>query len=82
MPSALAAQDAANAAEASLIRSDEAGANSTSFVLLAVVFALSLFFLSIATKFSAPKVQVWLIVAGALLPVYGVGRMTMLPHSF
>ena len=81
VPGQVDAANAAAAAEASIATADEAGANSTGFVLLAVVFALSLFFLSIATKFSAPRVQVGLILTGALLLGYGVLRSLFLPHA-
>ena len=82
VPASVAADDAAAAAEARLAEADVAGANSTAFVLLAVGFALSLFFVSVATKFTVPKTQVVLILAGFLLLVYGIGRILFLPHTF
>jgi len=72
----------AAAAEAKLAEADVASSNATKFVLLAVLFALVLFFASVATKFPAPKTQVALILASLLLLLLGVVRMLLLPQSF
>ena len=79
----LAARAAASliAAEAALAEADSAAGTSTQFVLLAVMFALVLFFASVATKFSAPKIQVALILTGLTLLVVTTVRMLLLPQS-
>jgi hypothetical protein len=54
--------------------------NSTKYVLLAVLFALVLFFASVATKFSGPKVQVQLTFIALVLLVIATIRMIVLPQ--
>jgi hypothetical protein len=66
-------------AEAKLDLADQAAANSTDYVLVALLFALVLFFASIATKFSAPKIQVVLMIVSIGLLVLGLIRMVMIP---
>jgi hypothetical protein len=44
------------------------------------LFALVLFFASVATKFSAPRIQVALILTALLLLVTTTVRMLMLPQ--
>ena len=67
-------------AEESLKTADQAASNSTRFVLLAVLMALVLFFASIATKFSAPKLQVLLVLLSILLLAFTVLRLVFLPQ--
>lgn len=82
VPETARAELLAQVAEESLGKADEAAGNSTGFVLLAVLFALTLFFASIATKFTAPKVQVVLILASMGILAIGSVRMLMLPQLF
>jgi hypothetical protein len=79
-PADLEAQRLSAVAEQALVDADVAATRSTSFVLLAVVFALSLFFGSVATKFSGPKVQALLLLASLVLLLFGVVRMLLLPQ--
>jgi hypothetical protein len=72
-------RDAAKA-EAYLAYADIAATTSTKFVLLAVLLALVLFFASVATKFSGPKVQVLLTVLALVLLVVSSIRMLALPQ--
>jgi len=72
-------RDAAKA-EALLADADSASSYSTKFVLLAVLLALVLFFASVATKFSGPKVQVLLTVMALVLLVTSLIRMAVLPQ--
>ena len=74
-------RDAARA-EALLADADMASTYSTKFVLLAVLLALVLFFASVATKFSAPKVQVVLILISLGLLAVATLRMLFLPVKF
>ena len=67
-------------AEESLSLADEASNNATRHVMLAVLFALVLFFASVATKFTAPKIQVALILVSLLLLGTTCVRMLMLPQ--
>lgn len=80
VPEAARAELLAQVAEESLGKADEATGNATRFVLLAVLFALTLFFASIATKFTAPKVQVVLLVASIAILAIGLVRMFLLPQ--
>ncbi len=80
VPSALAAQEYGDAAEAALAEADVASGNATRFVLLAVLFALVLFFGSVATKFAAPKVQALLILFAIVLLVFTTVRLSLLPQ--
>jgi len=66
----------ATKAEALLGYADTAATTSTKFVLLALV----LFFASVATKFSGPKVQVLLTVMALVLLVTSLIRMAVLPQ--
>jgi len=72
-------RDAAKA-EAYLAYADIAATTSTKFVLLAVLLALVLFFASVATKFSGPKVQVLLTLLALVLLVTSSIRMLALPQ--
>jgi hypothetical protein len=47
--------------------------------MLAVLFALVLFFASVATKFTSPKIQVALILMSLVLLVTTCVRMFLLP---
>ena len=67
-------------AEEYLIAADEASHNATRFVLLALIFALVLFFASIATKFTNPKTQALLVVLSFGLLLFGIARMLVLPQ--
>jgi hypothetical protein len=59
---------------------DAASNTSTRYVMLAVLFALVLFFASVATKFTSPKIQVALILTGLILLATTTVRMLMLPQ--
>lgn len=80
VPAQLRADELSNKAEESLAAADEASNISTRYVMLAVLFALVLFFASVATKFTSPKVQVALILVGLLLLLTTCVRMFMLPQ--
>ena len=82
LPKQLESDTKAAQAEAKLGEADQAAANSTGFVLVALLFAMVLFFASIATKFTAPKVQVLLTVISIVLLVIGLIRMFMIPPLF
>jgi hypothetical protein len=69
-------------AEQYLVVADEAAGNSTKFVLLALMFALVLFFASIATKFTVPKTQALLILVSLGLLAFATLRMLFLPQLF
>ena len=81
VPAQLQADELSNKAEESLALADEASNTSTRYVMLAVLFALVLFFASVATKFTSPKVQVALILTGLLLLITTCVRMFMLPQT-
>lgn len=80
VPAQLLADDYSNKAEASLAEADEASNTSTKYVMLAVLFALVLFFASVATKFTAPKIQVALILTSLVLLLTTCVRMFLLPQ--
>jgi hypothetical protein len=80
VPEAAKSQALADQAEQDLIVADAAAGNSTKFVLLALMFALVLFFASIATKFAAPRIQAVLILLSILLLVFAMIRMIVLPQ--
>lgn len=80
VPAQMQADDLSNKAEASLADADEYSNTSTRYVMLAVLFALVLFFASVATKFTSPKIQVGLIMVGLVLLVTTCVRMLMLPQ--
>ncbi|MFM9035211.1 MAG: hypothetical protein ACKOQ4_13175 [Mycobacterium sp.] len=82
VPSQIQADELSNKAEASLGEADEASNTATKYVMLAVLFALVLFFASVATKFTSPKIQVALILTGLLLLVTTCIRMLLLPQMF
>lgn len=74
------ADDLAARAEQKLAEADQASANSTKFVLLAVVLALVLLLASIAVKLSSPKLQVALICVSMLLLGFCLFRLVFLPE--
>ena len=80
VPAQMAADDFSSKAEQSLALADEASNTSTRYVMLAVLFALVLFFASVATKFTSPKIQVALILVGLLLLFTTCVRMLLLPQ--
>ncbi|MGI9126241.1 MAG: hypothetical protein ACR2JM_16055 [Mycobacterium sp.] len=80
VPSQVQADELSSRAEASLADADEASNTATKYVMLAVLFALVLFFASVATKFTAPKIQVALILTGLVLLVTTCVRMFLLPQ--
>lgn len=79
VPAQMLADDASDKAEANLVAASEASGTSTRYVMLAVLFALVLFFASVATKFSSPKIQVALILVGLVLLFTTGVRMALLP---
>ena len=82
VPAQLQADTLSAKAEESLALADEASNNATKHVMLAVLFALVLFFASVATKFTAPKIQVALVLVSLLLLATTCIRMLMLPQMF
>lgn len=82
IPEQVAADADAQRAEEFLGRANVASERSAQFVLLAVLLALVLFFASIATKFTGPKLQVLLMVVGLALLVVSLVRMALLEHTF
>lgn len=82
VPEQVAADRDADRAEALLAEADVASNNSTRFVLVAVLLALVLFFASIATKFTQPKIQVMLTVVSLVILVVGVLRMLLIRQYF
>lgn len=80
VPAQLQADAYSAKAEESLATADEASNTATKYVMLAVLFALVLFFASVATKFTAPKIQVALILTSLLLLVTTCVRMILLPQ--
>lgn len=81
VPEQVEADDDAARAEAFLADANTASERSTQFVLIAVLLALVLFFASIATKFTGPKVQVLLAVVGLSLLVVSLVRMALLDNT-
>ncbi|MFN8071065.1 MAG: hypothetical protein U0R66_04550 [Mycobacterium sp.] len=80
VPAQVQADAYSDKAEASLADADEASNTSTRYVMLAVLFALVLFFASVATKFTSPKIQVGLILIGLVLLFTTCVRMLLLPQ--
>jgi hypothetical protein len=80
VPQRTEADRIAAVAEARLGEATAASANSTRFVVLAVVLAVVLLFAGIATKFSNPKVQVGLLVGSILLLAFCFYRLVTLPE--
>ena len=80
VPAQLKADEMSSKAEASLADADAASNTSTRYVMLAVLFALVLFFASVATKVTSPKIQVALILTGLILLATTTVRMLMLPQ--
>lgn len=80
VPAQLQADELSTKAEESLADADDASNTSTRYVMLAVLFALVLFFASVATKFTSPKIQVALILTGLVLLLTTCVRMFMLPQ--
>ena len=79
VPAQLAADTDAARAEALLADATAYAERSTQFVLLAVLLALVLFFASVATKFTGPKVQVLLTTVALLLLSLCLLRILLLP---
>ena len=82
VPEQVAADRDADRAEALLADADVAATNSTKFVLVAVLLALTLFFASIATKFTRPKVQVLLTLVSLAILVVGIVRLLAVRQYF
>ena len=80
VPSAVVADQLSTKAEDALASADEASGYATRFVQLAVIFALVLFFASVATKFTKPRLQVILILLSMGLLLYGIVRLLLLPQ--
>jgi hypothetical protein len=78
------AQEAEKLARADQLidESVQASEANSSFVVIVVLLALSLFFLGIATKLGRPKIQVAMILVGMVLLAVGAIRIAMLPHAF
>jgi len=79
-PARIQANAYAAAAERQLADAGQAATNSTRFVLLVVLFALVLFFASVSTKFSSPKVQALLMLVSVILLVFSAIRLVVLPQ--
>jgi hypothetical protein len=82
LPEQVEADRAADRAEQLLAEANVASERSTQFVLLAVLLALVLFFASIATKFTAAKVQVLLAVVSLALLALCLVRMALLDNTW
>jgi len=80
LPEQIASNAAADRSEELIEEAGEASANSTSFVLVAVVLALVLFFAGVASKFRSPKLQVLLTAASVVLLVVSLIRLATLPQ--
>ena len=72
-------EELAGKAEAALNESGKYGALSSRYTMLTILFALVLFFGSVATKFSGPKIQLALGSLACVLLVSAVVRMLLLP---
>lgn len=81
LPEQVEADEDAAMAEQFLADANVASERSTQFVLLAVLLALVLFFASIATKFTGPRLQVLLMVVGLSLLVVSLVRMALLDNT-
>ncbi len=81
VPEQVKADADATRAEELLAEANVAAETSTQYVLLAVLLALVLFFASVATKFSGPKVQVLLTTVSLVLLVGCVVRLLVLTFS-
>jgi hypothetical protein len=55
--------------------------NEATSRVLAVLFALVVFFARVATKFAAPRIQALLILLSIALLLFALARMFMLPQS-
>jgi hypothetical protein len=80
VPAQAKSDELAAQAEQDLVVADQAAGNSTKFVLLALMFALVLFFASIATKFAAPRIQAILVLLSIGLLAFATIRMLFLPQ--
>lgn len=80
VPEQVKADADAAKAEDLLAEANTYAERSTQFVLLAVLLALVLFFASVATKFSGPKVQVLLTVLSLVLLMFCVVRILLLDN--
>lgn len=80
VPAQIQADQMSTKAEESLAAADEASNTGTKYVMLAVLFALVLFFASVATKFTSPRIQVALILTSLLLLGTTCVRMFLLPQ--
>jgi len=75
VPDAVRADALAAEAEHQLAVSQHAASRSTSFVLIAVVLALVLFFAGVATKFRNPRLQAVLVALALIVGVFALVRM-------
>ena len=80
VPAQAKSDELAAQAEQDLVVADQASENSTRFVLLALMFALVLFFASIATKFASPRIQAVLVLLSIGLLGFAMIRMLFLPQ--
>ena len=80
VPAQAKSDELAAQAEQDLVVADQAAENSTRFVLLALMFALVLFFASIATKFASPRIQAVLVLLSIGLLTFAMLRMLFLPQ--
>lgn len=82
VPAEVEAERLSQAAEDALAEGEQASATSTAFTRLAVLFALSLFFAGVATKFDRPKVQALLLLTSIIVLAIGMVRMLLLPQAY
>jgi hypothetical protein len=75
LPDAARADDLSSEAEHQLAVSQHAASMSTKYVVVALAFALVLFFAGIATKFRQPKLQAALVGLALVFGLFGVVRM-------
>lgn len=69
----------AELSESKLAGAEKFGAVSGKYTLLTILFALTLFFGSVATKFTGPKIQLALGSLALLLLLSSLARMALLP---
>jgi len=80
VPAQVQSDHQAAVAETQLAYAGTAASTSTRFVVLALLFALVLFFASVAIKVSGPKNQVALILIALVLLLFASIRMVTLPQ--
>ena len=78
VPDAVRADALSEDAERQLAVSEHAASMSTKYVIVALVFALVLFFAGVATKFRNPKLQASLVALALAFGPFGLVRMLLM----